>query len=73
MHIKFSQCANFVWRSMIIVDITGFVPVFLCAHCACFVFLQKSKNNRRKTTTIRQLTKNAQSKLDRRKAFPVSN
>lgn len=32
MHIEITQCADFVWGSMIIVDITGFKPVFLCAR-----------------------------------------
>ena len=36
MHIEITQCADFVWRSMIIVDIAGFRPVFLCARHALY-------------------------------------
>ena len=36
MHIEITQCADFVWRSMIIVDIAGFRPAFLCARHALY-------------------------------------
>ena len=34
MHIEIAQCADFVWRGVATIDITGFKPVFLCARHA---------------------------------------
>ena len=43
MHIEIAQCADFVWRSMVIVDIAGFRPAFfMCTTCT----LQKNRKER---------------------------
>ena len=45
MHIEIAQCADFVWRGAVIVDIAGFRPAFSCAqHALC-------KKNRKETLT----------------------
>ena len=36
MHIEITQCADFVWRGVATIDITGFKPVFLCARHALY-------------------------------------
>ena len=41
MHIEITQCADFVWRSMIIVDMTGFRTVFFCARYALCKKIEK--------------------------------